>query len=139
MKRNLIGTVSLLALSLLLSTTGAYAQHGMQANVPFAFQVGSTQMPAGSYHITVEYLTDKITIDNASGSAAVLMHGQREYPGKVAQKLVFRRFGEQYFLTQIWGEQGDSGMTVSVPNSAKKLQIASAPTHSGNEVMIALK
>ena len=38
MKRNLIGTLSLVALSLLLTAAGAAAQSAVQANVPFAFR-----------------------------------------------------------------------------------------------------
>jgi hypothetical protein len=140
MKRNLIGTLSLLALSLLLTTPGAYAQHAMQATVPFAFNVGSSRVPAGSYLITMDYHGDKIVVRNSSRTGAtVLSHGQRESAGKISLKLVFKRFGDQYFLTQIWGEQGNAGEAVSVPRSATKLQVASAPTQSNKDVMIALK
>ena len=51
MKRNLISTVSIAALSLLISSNGAYAQTPARADVPFAFNVGSTHMPAGAYKI----------------------------------------------------------------------------------------
>ena len=51
MKRNLIGTLSLVALSLLLTAAGAAAQSTVQANVPFAFRIGTTQLPAGTYRI----------------------------------------------------------------------------------------
>ena len=55
MKRNLIGTLSLVVMSLLLSATGAFAQSAVSANVPFAFQVGQAQLPAGSYQIQAGY------------------------------------------------------------------------------------
>ena len=57
MKRNLIGTLSLVVMSLLLNVNGADAQSAAQANVPFAFNVGSSQLPAGSYRIRVEDLS----------------------------------------------------------------------------------
>lgn len=51
MKRNLISILSLVVMSLLLNATGAYAQSYAKANVPFAFNVGAKQLPAGTYEI----------------------------------------------------------------------------------------
>ena len=44
MKRNLIGILSLVVMSVLISATGAYAQSYAKADVPFAFQgrIGAT-------------------------------------------------------------------------------------------------
>ena len=39
MKRNLVGTLSLVVMSLLLNVNGAYAQSAVKANVPFPFNV----------------------------------------------------------------------------------------------------
>ena len=43
MKRNLFGTFSLGGLPVLLNVTRAIAQSGLEANVPFAFNVGTAQ------------------------------------------------------------------------------------------------
>ena len=51
MKRNLIGILSLVAISLMLNATGAYAQSYAKANVPFDFKLGSAQLPAGTYEL----------------------------------------------------------------------------------------
>jgi hypothetical protein len=53
MKRNLIGILSLVVLSV-LTATGAYAQSAVRADVPFAFKVGKTQLPAGTYDIKAD-------------------------------------------------------------------------------------
>ena len=53
MKCNSIAKSSLVVLSLLLSVAGAHAQ-SVRAKVPFAFKVGSTQLPAGTYAIQNE-------------------------------------------------------------------------------------
>jgi hypothetical protein len=139
MKRNLFATLSLGALSALLTATSAYAQPGVLATVPFAFNVGTTQMPAGTYRIAVEPLDSSIKIQNCNNTATILSHGQREYPGKTSQKLVFRQVNHQYFLTEIWGEQGSDGMTLKAPKPDTRLEVASQPSHSGNEVMVATK
>ena len=139
MKRNLFATLSLGALSALLSVTSAYAQPGVVATVPFAFNVGTAQMPAGTYRIAVKPLDSSITIQNCNTTASVLSHGQREYPGKKSQKLVFRQVNHQYFLTEIWGEQGSDGMMLKAPKPERRLEEASSPTSFGKEIMIALK
>ena len=139
MKRNLFATLSLGALSALLTATSAYAQHGVVATVPFAFNVGNTQMPAGTYRIAVESLDSSIKIQNCNNTATIRSHGQREYPGKKSEKLVFRQVNQQYFLTEIWGEQGSDGMMLKAPKVDTRLEVASQPSHSGNEVMVATK
>jgi hypothetical protein len=143
MKLNLFATLSLGALSALLTATSAYAQHGVEANVPFAFSVGSTQMPAGTYTITVNSLNASVQIHNTDNSATIFSHAQREYPGEKNQKLVFRQVHDQYFLAEIWGEKGSEGMMLGAPKPQAKpkarVEEASQPTPPQKEVMIALK
>jgi hypothetical protein len=139
MKRNLFATLSLGALSALLTATSAYAQPGVEATVPFAFTVGTTQLPAGTYRITVESRGSSVTIRNCNNSATIFAHAQREYPGEKNQKLVFRQVNDQYFLAEVWGEQGSEGMKLKAPKPDTGLEVASQPSHSGNQVMIALK
>ena len=52
---------------------------------------------------------------------------------------MFRRLGNRYFLTQIWGEQGSTGLRLRAPKPETKLEIASQPSPSRKEVEIALK
>jgi hypothetical protein len=139
MKRNLFATLSLGALSALLTVTSAYAQPGVEANVPFAFNVGTTHMPAGTYRITVDSQSSSVKIRNCDNSATILSHAQREYPGEKNQKLVFRQVRNQYFLAEIWGEKGSEGMMLRTPKPQTRLEEASQPTPSEQEVMIALK
>jgi hypothetical protein len=139
MKRNLFATLSLGALSALLTAASAYAQPGVEATVPFAFNVGTTQLPAGTYRITVESRDSSVTIRNCNNSARILAHAQREYSGEKNQKLVFRQVNHQYFLAEIWGEQGSEGMKLKAPNPDTRLEVASQPTPSGNQVMVARK
>ncbi len=139
MKRNLIGTLSLVVMSLLLNVNGAYAQSVANGNVPFAFNVGSSQLPAGSYRITVEDASGLVMIRNSTTFATVLSLGQQESPGGKSRKLVFQRLEGRYFLTQIWGEQGSTGLRLRAPKTETKLEIASEPSPSRTEVEIALK
>ena len=51
MKRNLIGILSLVVMSLMFTATGAYAQSYAKAECTLRFQVGSAQLPAGTYEV----------------------------------------------------------------------------------------
>ena len=141
MKRNLIGTLSLVVLSLLLNTTGAYAQAVAKADVPFAFTVGQKQLPAGSYGISGGQST--IVIRNGETGAGTLSVVRRDSYGKSSPKLVFHRLGSQYFLAQVWGAEGSGGMIIPTSTLEKDLQkelrIAHAPSITVGEVVIALK
>jgi hypothetical protein len=139
MKRNLFATLSLGALSALLTATSAYAQHAVEANVPFAFNVGTTHLPAGTYAITVDSVNASIRIHNCDNSATILSHGQREYPGEKSQKLVFRQVSDQYFLAEIWGEQGSEGMMLRAPKPQPRVEEARRTAPSDKEVLVALK
>jgi hypothetical protein len=139
MKRNLIGTLSLVAMSLLLNVNCAHAQSAAKVNVPFAFNVGTSQLPAGSYRITVEDGGGLVMIRNSTTFATLLSVGLQESPGDKSRRLVFQRLGNRYFLTQIWGEQGSTGLRFQAPKPETKLKIASQPSPSRKEVEIALK
>ena len=139
MKRNLFATLSLGALSALLTASSAYAQPGLEATVPFAFNVGTTQLPAGTYKITVDSFNSSVKIRNCNNSATIVARAQREYPGQKNDKLVFRHAHDRYFLAEIWGDQGNEGMDLGAPKPRTRLEEATQIWPSGNEVMIALK
>ncbi len=141
MKRNLIGILSLVVMSLMLNATGAHAQSLAKADVPFAFKVGSAQLPAGTYEIKAAGEA-AIVIRNGQTSAGALSLVRREYPRNSGAKLVFRHVGNQYFLAEIWRDAGSAGMVIAPSklekDLEKELQLASGHSNAGEEVMIAL-
>ena len=140
MKRNSISYSSLLLLSLLLSATGAYAQSAARANVPFAFKVGAKQMPAGTYTVQTEIGSSIVMVHNVQTGASALAMGRWEAPSKKTDKLIFRRYGSQYFLTAILGTAGSDGIVFPASRQEKQLQeVAQAPANSTNNVEIASK
>jgi hypothetical protein len=99
-----------LAVAILLGVlgTGAQAQSANQqrliANVPFAFSVGKTNLPAGKYTVTVLNPTSDrriLQIRNSNGRSSAMVI-TTSVIGEVAEsaKLVFDRYGDQYFFAQ---------------------------------------
>src|ERR1700735_68534 len=139
MKRNLIGILSLVVMSVMLNAT-AQAQAVAKANVPFAFNVGSTQLPAGTYEI--QAISDNaVAIKSHNSSAGALSLVQHDPPRKTGSKLVFHRLAGQYFLTEIWGAPGSTGKVIPLSkkemNLEKELRAAGQPSAS-EEILIAL-
>ncbi len=139
MKCNSISKSSLLVLSLLLTVAGAHAQSPARANVPFAFKVGTTQLPAGTYAIGNDAGSNVVMVRNLQTGASVLAMGRRESPSKKTDKLIFHRYGSQYFLTAILGSTGSQGMVLPATKQEKELQVAYARANSGNNIEIASK
>src|SRR5271169_6182803 len=111
MKRNLIGILSLVVMSLLLNATGAYAQSYAKANVPFDFKVGSAQLPAGTYDIKLDSAAaPAVMIQNDEGKAGALSNARREPARDTQAKLVFHKVGDQYFLAEVWRGSWSEGM-----------------------------
>jgi hypothetical protein len=112
--------------------------------VPFAFNVGAAQLPAGTYEVKVlGYSPYEIMIQNSRTSAAAVAIARREGTRDAQSKLVFHRISNQYFLTEVW--KGSSTGRMIVPTSrheqelTKELQLAKGPSSGSENVTIALK
>ena len=144
MKRNLITILSVVVMSLLLNATSVYAQSYAKAQVPFAFNVGAKQLPAGTYEIGVlSQSPNEIMIRNTETTAAALSIARTEGPRDTESKLVFDRIGTQYFLTEVWKGFGAGGMIVPTSKHEqelkKELQLAKGSAGGIEEVVVALK
>jgi hypothetical protein len=139
MKFQSIAHSSLVVLSLLLSAAGAHAQSAARANVPFAFKVGKAQMPAGSYAVKGNPGSNIVTVRNIQTGASALVLGRQEAPSKKTDKLIFHRYGSQYFLAEILGGQGSQATVLPATKQEKELQIAHVETNNSNNIEIASK
>jgi hypothetical protein len=132
MKRNTLTIPSLVVLSLMFNITSLYAQSYAKANVPFAFNVGTKQLPAGTYEIKLVQGANAITIENGETRAAALSIVRRQGRSDPESKLVFHHVGDQYFLTEVWNSSDAGGMIVPTSGRekalVKELQLAKGPS-----------
>jgi hypothetical protein len=141
MNRNLVGTLSLAVLSLTL-ITGASAQSIVKADVPFAFNVGSSQLPAGHYQIKEDSMRQVICIHNVKTGALVIVPVQQDLYTAPNPTMVFHNVGDRHFLARI--SEGMDGLNLTVPASKleRKLQAveeAKGPPTDSKDVLVALK
>ena len=117
---------ALIGLGLLLATASAYAQTGViKANVPFDFIVNKTELPAGQYRVQALAMTGVAMSIQSADSKVVKVILPLSCQTAVAQqtsKLVFHRYGSQYFLAQIWMQGNTRGQ--ELPKSGRESEIA---------------
>ena len=117
---------ALIGLGLLLATASAYAQTGVvKATVPFNFIVNKTELPAGDYRIQPMGITaSAMAIESPDGKVvkAFLPNACESAQAQKTTKLVFHRYGSQYFLSQIWKAGNDRGQ--ELPASGLETEIA---------------
>lgn len=101
MKRNI--AIALFGLASLVAASGAFAQSGStQANVPFAFSVSNTVLPAGHYQIAGNNYGASILIRNVEQGRSIFSTTVAyEKASAGTCELVFHRYGERYFLNQV--------------------------------------
>jgi hypothetical protein len=94
-------------------------------------------MPAGTYTVRREIGSNIIRVRNVQTGTSALAMGRWEAPSKKTNKLIFRRYGSQYFLTAILGGQGSQGMVFSTSRQEKEVQEAQTQANSTNTVEVA--
>jgi hypothetical protein len=97
---NRISAIALLTIASVATCTGAIAQDvTLKANIPFDFTVGNTWMPAGEYTISTP-MRQVLQFRNA-GHVASIVANESYTESDSGSKLVFDKYGNQYFLHQV--------------------------------------
>lgn len=95
----------------------------MRARIPFAFNAGKTELPAGEYTITVlNPNSDRkvLQIRSAGGKLSALIQTSELDTNTAEQtKLVFNRYGDKYFFAQAQ-MAGESTTLAAVRSSVER-------------------
>jgi hypothetical protein len=108
LKKQAIKVFGLLSLLLSLSAIHVYAQSSpliRKVEIPFDFSVRGKTLPAGTYSVTrVNPEKSLLQLRSADGREVinVVTNSVRAKELPKTGKLIFRRYGESYFLFQIW-------------------------------------
>jgi hypothetical protein len=108
MKKQAFGTLAMLTLLLTVSaiSVSAQSERSKITNIPFDFIVGGKTLPAGDYTVEPNRRdSDKVwLVQSRDGHANALFATMpvRASETQEKAKLVFHKYGDQYFLSQIW-------------------------------------
>lgn len=109
MRKQMCRIFATLSLSIMLATTltlipvNARSARLVTVNIPFDFNVGGQSLRAGAYIVrTVTPMT--LNIQSADYRQNAIVHAEISSVGQtpVPARLGFRRYGNQYFLAQVW-------------------------------------
>ena len=112
-----------LSLALLFAAATAFAQTkegDVTADVPFAFVAAGHSMPAG--HYIVCHLNDSLRIHGRENQGVFIpTHSAQRGDHEEASKLVFHRYGDTYFLSEIWIGGSAYGRALFTTREERKL------------------
>jgi hypothetical protein len=119
-------TLMLFAVALaLLVTTAASAQTiQVKTDIPFSFIINGATLPAGEYLVRSQGVGGALVISdlNSHRNNLILTNACSSLKVATKTKLVFHRYGDRYFLNQIWIAGNDSGR--ELPTSAREKEVA---------------
>ena len=101
----------------------------LKADIPFNFVVGDTQLQSGEYH--VKQLRPGVIQVQGKSSAFVMTTGGDGGNTSGGSKLVFNRYGDQYFLSRIWAP----GMGHELRKSRLEREVAQRLSNGGTTVI----
>ena len=130
MKRENLRVIALLGLfAAVLAVSPARAQsvNEQRADIPFAFNIGDRSFPAGHYRVTRINQASDITvlaIKSSDGRLSKLTLTTRvENTGwREPNRLVFNRYGDQYFLSSVRRSAGEDGLELPLSGAERALQ-----------------
>jgi len=100
------------------SAQGQSLAHKIKAHIPFDFIVADKKLPAGDYSIaraqqnsgdSVLRISSIDSVANLFSLTTAVQTLERQDEGR----LVFRRYGDQYFLVQVWAAGASSGRAIA--------------------------
>ena len=126
MKHHIFKLTAIFAIFLGIGVTGVYAQapSKVEVNIPFEFSAGNTTLPSGVYSIK-RMSGNYLALRSSDGKSSVILNAPLNLTSvdeKAGERLVFKKYGEEYFLSQIWLTV-DTGRELSVRKKAVKPEL----------------
>jgi hypothetical protein len=126
-------------LGAMLMTIGAVAQDRVEATIPFTFHAGEAVLPAGTYSVRMGEPANVITLVSKHNPKAAFIHAiriSRFEDGPI--KMVFTRYGNVFYLRQVWGPDGGVRKVVKT-EAEREAEMASKRTERIEVAMRASK
>jgi hypothetical protein len=113
MKKQTWKVVGFLAALLATSTAVGQTNRGDTiANIPFAFTVANHTLPPGRYTVTgMGETTFRIFSSHNQGTVVLTTRVEGKAPEGTG-KIIFHRYGDAYFLSEVWGAASRTGRKV---------------------------
>jgi len=140
MKTRALVMAAAIALTAMATTRVAQAQDGMAVNVPFDFVAGSKTLPAGEYTVKISAPTHSMILisrKDATTSAFINTNAAVSIDPQTESKLVFNRYGDSYFLSQVWSEGNTQGRQLVKTAREKEIAMTAKVETEGQVTLVA--
>jgi hypothetical protein len=123
-----VGILSALVLATLVtSAQGQSLRYRISANIPFGFIVADKKLPAGKYYfgrVSQESDDSIVSIRGADGRSNAVRFSSPVETRRVKDEgtLVFQRYGDQYFLFQVWPAGSTTGRQLIKSRSEREIK-----------------
>jgi hypothetical protein len=146
MKKQSLRIFLMFGLFAILGASNAQAQtvaREQTANIPFSFIVGDKTFAAGSYEIALvnpRIDPSPIVIKSEDGRARriVLTTSVLAAKAQKSSRLVFNRYGNQYYLAQVWTQSDLAGLEIPKSRSERTLLAGVTRERAPEQVAITL-
>lgn len=128
------------ALTFAAFTGVATAQEQMAVNIPFDFVAGNKTLPAGEYYVrSADAGRTLLLVDrrDSSASAFVPTIGAIAKEAQSQSKLVFNRYGDRYFLAQVWSQGYLQGRQLLKSDREREISMTAKLEDQGQVTLIA--
>jgi hypothetical protein len=113
MRNRTLRTMMMITNLMVLSALSTHAQKGSSfvVNVPFTFTVSGKTLPAGEYVFarSTQASNEVIRVSSKDRGAYIQTKSVQALDIKEESQVIFKRYGDQYFLFQIWTSGRSSG------------------------------
>jgi len=129
----------LMTLAFITVATSANAQtlKRQVANIPFEFYVGEATLPAGQYEVmSTSAAREAVRVRSTENSDVAIRLTSSAYKLDPVKKgvLVFHRYGNRYFLSEIWTGGESTGRRLLKSSAEKAIQHELASNSSKSNV-----
>ncbi|HEY8226607.1 MAG TPA: hypothetical protein VIG25_15110 [Pyrinomonadaceae bacterium] len=136
MKKQTLKTFAIVNVLLIVAAVSAIAQSSGSrfTKIPFSFTVGQKTLPAGDY-IVEPYRKDYAKVwlvqsRDGNSTAIVITNSVESVKTPEKSKLVFKEYGGEYSLAQIWTAGSNSGRELKVQQPKDELAKNNSESHT---------
>jgi hypothetical protein len=134
-------TRTLITIVLLFTAATLFAQIEsrplMKVNVPFSFTVDNQTLPAGVYFVKTVTPEHSILLVSADRKHSTIVNDLPNYAMSPSadSRLVFNKYGGEYFLTQVWAKGENVARNPYI--SKRAIELAQSGSRSDTEIVLA--
>ena len=125
-----------IALATAVVSANAQSNQKVVADIPFEFVAGNQTMSAGKYAFARESAPENglvVRKDEMKISALLMTSKIEPKSGETNARLIFHRYGERYFLVEVWSGANETGRQLAKSRQERAIESELASISSKSE------